>query len=334
MDRTRASDPAVLSGCTVGLLFVFGGVFTFFTLLFPTPPGFHPVAVISLATFAVIFGLVALTLPWARIPRLVRLAIGPGAMAVIAAHNIAAGLDAFRYGMLFFLVFIWLGLCEPRGTSVLMSPFILAAYLLPLLGHGASSSALSSTSYAVPLYLAVGEVLAWRSAGLRQVQERLQHLATHDPLTDLPNRAMFGRALDRARVDHSTISVLFLDLDGFKQINDRFGHAAGDDVLLGVAGVLRGLARTGSSDLPCRLAGDEFVMLLPNTELADARPVADRVVARLAALTGPDGNPLRGSVGVAGGRATESEQILAAADQAMYAAKRAGTGPVTVACAA
>jgi diguanylate cyclase (GGDEF)-like protein len=325
--------PAVVSGRTAGTLFALCGLYTFVTILFPTPAGFQPWPVVLVAVSAVVIGLIALRLPWDRIPDLCRLSVGPGAMGLIAVHNIVAGMDAFRYGMFFFLVFIWAGLCEKRGTSIAMSPFLLAAYTLPLLADGASSSDLASLSYAIPLYLTVGEVLAWRSERLRRLQDRLQHLADHDPLTGLPNRAVFTAALGAACERPEPVAVLFLDLDGFKQINDRLGHAAGDEVLVKVAEVLRTAVRDSSGDLSCRLAGDEFVILLVDADLDAARAVADRLVRDLTGVHAVDGTPVRGSVGIAAGRDVPSQHIVAAADQAMYSAKRSGSGPVAVSLA-
>ncbi|WIM93530.1 GGDEF domain-containing protein [Actinoplanes oblitus] len=322
--------PAVVSGYTVSMLFLLCGLYTFITVLFPTPPQFRPGLVMLVAVAAVAFGLIGMRLPWARIPDGARLAIAPGAMALIALHNITAGMDAFRYGMFFFVVFIWLGLCEPRGTSLKMAPFLLVAYIAPLLADGASSSDLASISYTIPLYLTVGEVLAWRSARLHALKDRLQYLAEHDSLTGLPNRAMFTARLEASSGRASETAVIFLDLDGFKRINDRLGHAAGDEVLVNVAGALREAARPG--DLPCRLAGDEFVILLVDTDLGTAEGVAQRLLDRMALLRAPDGTPIRGSVGIACSSAVNCHGIVAAADEAMYQAKntRSGTVAVTV----
>lgn len=321
-------DPAVASGRTAGLLFMVCGLYTFVTVLFPTPPGFHPAAVMVIAVIAVIFGAVLQALPWSRIPGAVRLAIAPAAMGLIALHNVAVGMDAYRYTMFFFVVFIWLGLCEPPGTSFRMSPFVLVAYMGPLLMRGASDSDLSSICYAVPFYITAGEVLAWRTARLRRLQARMRQLAEHDALTGLPNRAKLVSALRDAGPE--PVSVLFLDLDGFKQINDRFGHLAGDQVLVDVAGVLTAACRPGSNDLPCRLAGDEFVVLLPGADLAEGRKHAELLRDRLAALRTPNGTPVRCSVGVAGGSVMASQDVVAAADQAMYRAKQSRSGVATV----
>lgn len=319
----RADNPAVVSGFTLGLLFTLAGIYTFVTMLLPTPAGFQPASVALIAVVALVWGLVAMVLPWARIPHLLRLANGPAAMAVIALHNIAAGQDAYRYTMFFFLVFLWAGLCEARGLSLKMSPFLAVAYLGPLLADGKSAADLASISYALPIYLAVGEVLAWRTERMRRLQRRLQQLAHQDPLTGLPNRTVFTSALHEHCARPEPVAVLFLDLDGFKQINDRLGHAAGDQVLVQVSAALRAHTRPGYADLPCRLAGDEFVLLLPNTDLPTARAVADHLEHRLNQLHAADGTPVHGSVGVAVGTGMDAEDLIAAADHAMYTAKKA-----------
>jgi diguanylate cyclase (GGDEF)-like protein len=155
-------------------------------------------------------------------------------------------------------------------------------------------------------------------------------LSEHDHLTGLPNRARFLRQLGEllsARHGGATVAVLFLDLDDFKPVNDRHGHAAGDHVLRCVAERLRGAIRV--SDLAARLGGDEFVVALP---LADRRDTAsvERVSASLRSVIAQPveykGKLLRvaASIGMAicPEQACSAEELVHAADQGMYEAKR------------
>lgn len=321
----RNFHPAIASGRIGGFLLIACGFYTFFTVLLPKPPGFQTAGVVYIAIVAIVGGAACLRVPWDRVPNLLRLALAPASMVLISLHNVLGGVDAFRYGMFFFVVFVWLGLCESRWDSLRMTPFVLVAYLTPLLLRDASASDLASISYSVPLYLTVGEVLAWRTARLRELQHTLQDLAERDTLTGLPNRAVFNDAVQAACRDGGEVAVIFIDLDGFKQINDRLGHQAGDDVLVRVADVLRRSVRVEQGDLPCRLAGDEFVVLLRTDDATRvARRIADRLVVVLGGIHSEDGQAIHASVGVASGTALESRQIIKAADEAMYAAKRAG----------
>ena len=154
--------------------------------------------------------------------------------------------------------------------------------------------------------------------------------ATHDPLTGLHNRRA---AESRLESDHAhalrsgePLSVLMLDLDHFKRINDRWGHAAGDRVLVAVADVLREQLR--GADLGARFGGEEFLAILPATTSAEAVAAAERIRARVAKLAlDADDGPMRitASIGVATLAFGESTtQLLARADIAMYRAKDAG----------
>ena len=175
------------------------------------------------------------------------------------------------------------------------------------------------------------------NAKLQTANAELQQRAFADPLTGLPNRLLFeerlGQALTRAdRLNHqqvqSRVAVLFIDLDGFKPINDSYGHAAGDALLLNVAERLRKLAREG--DTVARVGGDEFLLLLENlTHPADGVTIAQRVLQVLAIPFEIAGKSLRiaGSIGVAVyPEQGERDKLVAQADAAMYAAKRGGGG--------
>lgn len=168
---------------------------------------------------------------------------------------------------------------------------------------------------------------------LRHVEEELEHRAHHDLLTGLPNRRglhhAFGQMRSAAIRSETPLSVLYLDLDGFKRINDRLGHAAGDVVLEEVARRLRSALR--QDDFVARVGGDEFVALLPGCDPSCASGVCSALMTGLHAPYSLSGQTviLEASVGVAGFPAEGHElaPLLAHADQAMYAVKRARTPP-------
>ena len=162
-------------------------------------------------------------------------------------------------------------------------------------------------------------------------QEHLTYLAFHDALTGLPNRALledrFGQALAHARRTGSHLALLFLDLDGFKAVNDRQGHDVGDALLQEVAARLAGCTR--GSDTIARLAGDEFVALLPGADEMAATAVAAKVLAVVGVpyhLPGLAAIALTASVGISvyPDDAVEASALLRRADAAMYGAKRRG----------
>ncbi len=172
----------------------------------------------------------------------------------------------------------------------------------------------------------------------KRMEQDLQRLATQDPLTGLFNRRYFlaiaAREFERSQRYRRPLALLVLDLDRFKRINDAYGHAVGDQVLLAVVQVLRAGLR--QVDIPCRYGGEEFVVLLPETEPPTARVVAERLCAALAAEPvatewGPV--PVTVSIGVAAladDPHSTLEQLLERADQAMFGAKQAGRNQVRI----
>jgi diguanylate cyclase (GGDEF)-like protein len=166
-------------------------------------------------------------------------------------------------------------------------------------------------------------------------EDDLRHLARTDALTGLVNRIELERLLAQACVSlhgggpGQRLSVLYMDLDGFKAINDEHGHAAGDAVLKQVAQVLR--ATLPSSATIARMGGDEFIVLLPGTDEVSARRIADHLISNLSQPhTLPGGHVVRigSSVGIslAPTQGTDPEVLLARADQALYASKHRGKG--------
>ncbi|MFI5909399.1 diguanylate cyclase domain-containing protein [Dactylosporangium sp. NPDC051541] len=168
---------------------------------------------------------------------------------------------------------------------------------------------------------------------LRDAFDQLNHRAYHDGLTGLPNRArLHERAAQalHAAAQGAPVALLLIDLDGFKQVNDEYGHAAGDHLLVAVADRLRDLVR--GADTPARLGGDEFAVLLAGAD--DPLAVAERVLAAIQqpVTFGSVRLAPRASIGVTGWRGhADVDAFFQDADQAMYAAKAAGKGRVVVA---
>ena len=172
-----------------------------------------------------------------------------------------------------------------------------------------------------------------RRRALRLVAERtaeLHYQALHDSLTGLANRELILDRIElmlaRGRREHSQTAVLFMDLDGFKDVNDTYGHAAGDRLLEAVAGRITATLR--QSDSAGRLGGDEFIVLVESAD-ASADMVADRLLVALRepfVLAGADGVsvPIKASIGIAVGDRPAAGQLLGDADMALYQAKAAG----------
>ena len=161
----------------------------------------------------------------------------------------------------------------------------------------------------------------------RRVEQRVVHLAYHDALTDLPNRALLQDRLEQAtRVAHregSSVALLLLDLNGFKEINDTLGHHAGDLVLQCVASRTRATVR--DADTVARLGGDEFAVVLPLTDVEGALSTAQKVVHEIEQPCLLDHRPVkvRASIGIAcfPEHASTAEALIQKADIAMYIAK-------------
>jgi diguanylate cyclase (GGDEF)-like protein len=162
-------------------------------------------------------------------------------------------------------------------------------------------------------------------------QERTLHLAQHDSLTGILNRQGMDHALAQLSADlDRQLALMIIDLDGFKQVNDSYGHGAGDMLLVVVAERLRG--ELGSDDLLARMGGDEFMIVTWDTAPEQIGPMADRLITAVSQHVYDVGHSKTVRVGASIGfaclpqDATTTAELRAQADQALYAAKSAGKG--------
>jgi two-component system, cell cycle response regulator len=185
-----------------------------------------------------------------------------------------------------------------------------------------------------------GERIVALQADLLHTQDQLRHQASHDPLTGLWNRGhildQLGRELLRTRREDTTLAVLLVDIDHFKAVNDRFGHAAGDVVLRETGRRMHAALRT--TDMIGRYGGEEFLIVLPRADLDGGVDVAERLRAAVCAapmLDGPEAHTVSVSVGVAGSAMAghDASRLVGVADEALYRAKALGRNRVESAAA-
>ncbi|MGY1716092.1 diguanylate cyclase domain-containing protein [Geodermatophilus sp. SYSU D01106] len=322
----------------------------------------YPVADVALVVLAVL--LVTRTAGDRRPLNLVAagvtaMAVADSAFTYLAATSAYDGGTADAGWTLAFVLLAVAGLCRPataagaapaghaaRRTSAAASLLPYAPVTLALgtaLVRTLSGAALTQGEELVAA-LVVAALLARQYGTVRENvrladdlaarEAQLRRLAFSDPLTGLANRALFLDRLEHALALHARdmrpVAVVFLDLDDFKAVNDTLGHAAGDELLRGVAGRLTGSLRAG--DTVARLGGDEFAVVLEDG--GDAGEAAARVAAAMALPFTVAGTlrPVGASTGVValgpGDAAVGADELMARADAAMYAAKRAGKGRV------
>ncbi len=219
---------------------------------------------------------------------------------------------------------------------------LLAAWAVIVLGHSVGSTAFLTETVMVASLGVFGFAAAARAVrvavnlekrlrlGLLVHNMELEKLAMQDDLTQLFNRRYFfdrlERELETARAFQRPLSVIAMDLDGLKEINDTHGHRAGDEVLQNVGRFL--LGQTRASDIPARVGGDEFAIILPDTPASQAATLMTRLEKRLASLNIVDRNELTLRVRASLGCATHPDagdtvdELIQQADTAMYVQKR------------
>ncbi|MCU1644157.1 MAG: hypothetical protein JWN03_4432 [Nocardia sp.] len=222
-----------------------------------------------------------------------------------------------------------------RFVGPLATALLLAAPAVP------ADAVAAWARHAGPAVAAYAEVLAERALGqheailraavaarehrITELQDRLHHAATHDRLTGLANRAVLEEWIIEPRSEVGPVSILLVDLDGFKQVNDTHGHRVGDELLVAVAERLRLVARPG--DCVCRYGGDEFVIATVGAD-DTARENAARILTDIARpfILSAGRVHIRASIGIATATNGNSDAaaLIHAADRAMYVAKSSG----------
>ena len=218
----------------------------------------------------------------------------------------------------------------PRGAGVALAVPVRVGGQVPASPEVRSERAPSRDADWVPALADIGSLLALFLKRQR-AEADLQRFARYDSLTGLPNRSFFldtlDRTLSRAGRQRTRIALVFIDLDGFKAVNDGLGHAAGDAVLQTMADRLRG--RDAQHDLVARIGGDEFMVLVQNLARADdAALVAGGLLDRLARPCRADDHDVTISasagISVYPEDGTDADTLLRNADLAMYRAKQEG----------
>jgi diguanylate cyclase (GGDEF)-like protein len=296
----------------------------------------------------------------AEVQSLLYIVLATGALLVVAAQDLLpmhvlgrwrAPLEAGAVlGFLTLLIILTGGYASPffvgyilliAGTSLWaqgVGPYILAiaAFGTYLIGVAVAPEGVPQTGWATVAFNLVALALISYVASVigreqRKAHESALRLSRYDPLTQLYSRSYISLALDqeilRSGRSGRPFALMLFDLDGLKPVNDRFGHEAGDRLLRGVADVIRGGVR--GTDVAGRYGGDEFIVLLPETEADGAVRVAEKLRRDIAQLSLPDtGQMVRSTVSIGvvsfpdDGRS--AVELLRRADAAMYEAKRRG----------
>jgi diguanylate cyclase (GGDEF)-like protein len=306
-----------------------------FALLWLPPGRWHLGLLIAAALLTVVIVLLAAFAPWERLP-----GAGPSALAfaylVVVALLRAAGGQSGVAPIALLCVF-WIGLCGTRGQLWCMLAAISVVFVLPLIVGGAADDPPGAWRAAV-LFIAVSGLVGTtvqalvghvRDQGVERdrLLDQLHGLAHTDTLTGLGNRRAWELELERGLAHASRsgepLSLAVIDIDNFKDINDRQGHAEGDSLLIEAARRWSDVLR--AEDVLARIGGDEFAVLMP----ACAEREAAAVIARMRAGM-PE--PHSCSVGLATWDGSESEDsLIRRADTALYQAKRNGRDRVAAA---
>lgn len=336
----RTIERGVLKSVAIGLLFGVGGILSMGDPIRWMPGVFQDGRSILLVLVPIYGGLVG-TLVAAAMMGVFRFLVGGmGAIGGVAGILIVATVGY----LLTFIPRQWIGIGWKRsalfGVST-MASLIVLVFLPWSVAHQLLVTAALPVSIVNILGVMLLSDLLQREQYRIGIQRALENEASVDPLTKLPNRRVLQREGDRCSKEAGTrripFSIIMLDIDHFKKINDSWGHSFGDTVLARVADVIRQTVR--KSDIAARYGGEEIVVLLPNTDVRAAGFVAEKIRRDIEATTlmfEQDEVHVTVSVGIACSHepADDFKHVLEAADKALYRAKAGGRNRVELAEAA
>jgi diguanylate cyclase (GGDEF)-like protein len=302
----------------------------------------RPVMWWVLAASTVVTIAVAL-LPWHRLVQsgaAMRLMIA-WSLSLVPLIVLLATLDGGQRSPMAFLLLlplVFAAMAYPvRATVGVGAAMVVGQLTIVLSGEGTRPEDLLVQGVILMLIAMMGIIIA-RNHGrnlqeMEQLAQQLGELAHVDGLTGCLNHRGFRERLDtevaRALRSQEPLGLVHADLDHFKQVNDSFGHPVGDQVLVGVGRALREIARR--SDIVARIGGEEFALLLPSTDLAEAARVGERVRAAVGTLERPVSCTVSVGVSALHEVADSEQQLVDTADRALYAAKRSGRDRVVLA---
>ncbi|MDQ4124058.1 MAG: GGDEF domain-containing protein [Actinomycetota bacterium] len=308
------------------------GAVTLVNNFLPGDENLNKPALTAIAATAIALGVATLGCPWHRFDRRATLILPVLAFGLIATANRFGGVSAYSFGVYFVVVFAWIGMNHPRWTSLRFAPVATAAYVWPLVtASGHSATEVWSVTVPIPVAVLVGETIALVMQQLLVAQEELRVTAHTDELTGVRNRRGFLAVAEHrrglAQRNRYEISLLFLDLDQLKTINDEAGHAAGDEALRAVGEILRATFR--ESDVLGRIGGDEFCVLIEHAR-GSGTEVVEACLRRLRTYVEVwNSTRLPFDLAVTAGHATFDpagettiDEMIAYADSVMYAQKR------------
>jgi diguanylate cyclase (GGDEF)-like protein/putative nucleotidyltransferase with HDIG domain len=317
----------IMMARALGALFMAGGLIGFVSLALPHEGGTDLVALGALCGVAVLVG-IALTLEDGRLPGWIFAAASYGAIVLIASAVYVSDDSDSAYAFYFVLVAMFAAYFLSLKHLVLL--IACAAVLYPIVVGSLGGGDESAQRWLLTIWtmIVVGAFIAILRQRMRGLIARLSDAARTDPLTELLNRRGFGDVFDleleRSRRSGRPCALVMADLDHFKRVNDMLGHPAGDERLRKFATLLEAGKRR--IDAAARMGGEEFALLLPETDEHGAYVIAERLRHSVRDAFAPDQLALTVSFGVAAypNHGASGDQLLQAADQALYVAKELG----------